>query len=153
MLVDLPEGSVIFDCPVGAGRFLAFYAKHGFDVIGMDINRDMLDQAVKKKAPSQDVELRLGDVRAKKLADKSVDASVMVRMTRWLDPEDCVRALRELQRVTRKRIIFTARVRNPPHARGYYLIEGSLQGWHITRDEAASEPDYRVIALEPDVLA
>jgi hypothetical protein len=55
-----------------------------------------------------------------------------------------------MQRVARKRIIFTARVRDHPHARSYDMINGLLNGWKITRDEGLPDDDaYRVIMLEP----
>ncbi len=84
------------------------------------------------------------------IPDDCVDVGMMIRLTRWLSPEDCQTALRQLQRVVSKRIIFTARVRNHPHARGYDLINGALDGWRIVRDDGLPEDDdYRVIMLEP----
>jgi len=148
MLADMHKGMWVLDCPVGTGRFLPFYEQKGLLVNALDLSKDMLGEARALAGPNVR-KLHLGDVRATGLKDKSVDASVMVRLTRWLSPEDCVVALKELQRVTRRRIVFTARVRNHPHARPYELILSALDGWHIARDEAAGDDDYRVIALEP----
>ena len=83
------------------------------------------------------------------LRDKSVDAAVMVRLTRWLSPDDCQKAMRQLQRVTRQRIIWTARVANHQHARTVELFKTALDGWKITRNEAGHELDYRVLMAEP----
>jgi ubiquinone/menaquinone biosynthesis C-methylase UbiE len=90
-----------------------------------------------------------GDVREIGLPDKSVDAAVMCRLSRWLSPEDCQAAMRQLQRVTTKRIIWTARVANHVHARSVDLFEQALDGWRITRNEAGSDIDYRVMMAEP----
>ena len=43
-------GDQIADCPVGTGRFMDIYARHGLRVAGIDISRDMLDEASKKVA-------------------------------------------------------------------------------------------------------
>lgn len=160
-LADLPEGSWVLDCPVGTGRFLPFYQENKFVVRGLDLSEDMLREAETKIVDKMRVRLGLGDVRDLKneqqnpkfsvLADKSNDASIMCRLTRWLSPDDCVRAMAELQRVTRDRIIFTARVRNHPHARPYELFQSALNGWHIAKDEGlAGDENYRVIMLRPE---
>ena len=38
----------IADCPVGTGRFMDIYARHGLRVLGIDISPDMLTEAGKK---------------------------------------------------------------------------------------------------------
>jgi ubiquinone/menaquinone biosynthesis C-methylase UbiE len=115
----------------------------------MDISRDMLMQAANRVIDPPMCDLIQGDIRATGGADKVVDASVMCRLTRWLSPDDCVLALKELQRITKSKIVFTARVRNHPHARTYALIESALDGWKIARDEAGADLDYRIIELRP----
>ena len=171
MLSDLPRGSVILDCPVGTGRFLDFYRAKGFSFIGVDLSGDMLVQSALKLVPEAQVAawvaacnkadeimpfrvpgkgvLINGDIRKIGLPDKSVDASVMCRLTRWLSPADCQVALRELQRVCRKRIIWTARVANHPHARTIELFESALSGWKITHNEAGIDLGYRALMAEP----
>lgn len=149
MLNGLMPGSWVLDIPCGTGRFFSFYAKKGFIIRGVDKSADMLQQAATKVIDPQKARLEVGDIRALTLDDKSVDASVACRITRWLSPEECVKALKELQRVTRQRIIFTARVRNHPHARSYDLINSALDGWKIHRDETGADLDYRIIELRP----
>ena len=151
MLSGLPPGTIVLDCPVGTGRFLPFYVAKGFQILGMDISPDMLKQAFAKVDPEKARgELRIGDVRATALPDKSVDVAVNCRITRWLSPADCQVMLREMQRVARKRIIWTARVANHRHARTRALFESSLIGWRIVRDEAGVDLDYRVMCCEPE---
>jgi ubiquinone/menaquinone biosynthesis C-methylase UbiE len=152
MLDDLPEGSLVFDCPVGTGRFLPFYIDKGFTFIGMDLSTDMLSQAGAKVQPLAERatgELRVGDVRNTQMADKSVDAVVNCRITRWLSPADCQVMLKEMQRIARQRIIWTARVANHPHARTLELFEAALDGWKIVRNEAGSDLDYRILMAVP----
>lgn len=151
MLTDkqLPVGSWVLDIPCGTGRFFKCYHDRGFIIRGMDKSADMLRQASSKVVDPMKAKLDLGDVRRLELWDKSVDVSVMCRLTRWLEPADCVLALNELQRVTRKKIISTWRVRNHPHARSYELINSALNGWKISRDEAGVDMDYRIIEMRP----
>lgn len=148
MLSDLPKGTEVLDCPVGTGRFLPLYESLGFKVRAVDISDDMLMEAAKKVADLH-VSFVTGDVRSLDVDDDSVDVSLMIRLTRWLSPFNRSVALKELQRVTRKRIIFTARVRDHAHAYPYSEIYSALDGWEITRDDAANEEQYRVIQLEP----
>ena len=162
MLADLPGGvdaenqprTIVLDCPVGTGRFLPFYVEKGFYILGMDISLDMLKQATAKIEPlvaRAMGELRQGDVRATGLPDKSVDVAINCRITRWLSPADCQKMLREMQRVARRRIIWTARVANHTHARSVELFEAALNGWKITRNEAGVDLDYRILMAEPIV--
>lgn len=171
MLDDLPSGSKVLDCPVGTGRFLPFYVAKGFEFIGADISGDMLIQAARRMgANDEDIKtwvnaskqarevqpvaiatgnLVQGDCRQIGLPDKSVDAAVACRITRWLSPDDCVKMMKELQRVTRHRIIWTARIANHPHARTIELFEGALDGWAITHNEVGADMDYRILQARP----
>jgi ubiquinone/menaquinone biosynthesis C-methylase UbiE len=148
MLQDLKKGDWVLDAPCGTGRFIAAAKKKGLIYLGVDRSEDMIKQAV-QKASGQGVMFTVGDVRQLPREDKSVDAVINCRISRWLEPDDCQKMLRESQRVARKKIISTWRVRNHPHARSYELIQGALDGWKIHRDEAGSDLDYRIIELRP----
>lgn len=149
MLSDLQKGDWVLDAPCGTGRFLPYCQGRGLIYRGLDRSDDMLAQAKAKVTNPQQAMFATGDVRALPLEAKSVDAVINCRITRWLSPEDCQQMLRESQRVARKKIISTWRVRNHPHARSYELIQGALDGWKIHRDEAGADLDYRVIELRP----
>lgn len=149
MLDDLQQGDWVLDCPAGTGRFIPYCQQRGLIYIGVDKSEDMLLQAAQKVTDPQRVRLAVGDVRALPRDAHSVDAALMIRMTRWLSPTDCIAALAELQRVSRKKIISTWRVANHPHARSYDLIKAGLEGWKIHRDEQGVDPDYRIIEMRP----
>jgi ubiquinone/menaquinone biosynthesis C-methylase UbiE len=156
MLGGLSARSVILDAPIGTGRFLDFYQERGFIVRGLDISADMIAQAARKvKTPTAMIDGRAqfqfihGDVRNTGLPNKSVDATVNCRVTRWLSIADCQAMLREMQRIAKSRIIWTARVANHPFARPLEIFTDVLDGWHITRNEAGADPDYRIIMAEP----
>lgn len=148
MLDGMPMGAWVLDCPTGTGRFLQAYVDRGYLVWALDKSADMLREA-QQKCPHQAIRFGQADVRSLPLHDASVDLAVMCRLTRWLSPEDCTKAIHELARVTRRRIIFTARVANHPHARPYELF--AVDGWQIVRDEqTGDDSDLRVIMIEKE---
>ena len=149
MLGDMAAGNWVLDVPCGTGRFFQFYHDKGFIFRAVDASADMLQIAAAKVGDPMKARLAQADVRKLPLPDKSVDAAVMVRLTRWLSPEDCQTALTELQRVTRDRIIITARVANHPHARPVELFESALEpGWRLAEDAEGYVPEYRVLMFK-----
>ena len=149
MLEDMPAGNWVLDVPCGDGRFFKFYHDKGFIFRGLDTSADQLVAAAHEVVDPMQARLGQGDVRSLPLGDKCVDASVMVRLTRWLSPEDCQLALKELQRVTRDRIIITARVANHPHARPVELFTEALEGgWALAKNEQGYMPEYRVLMFK-----
>lgn len=140
-LWDLPIGTAVLDCPVGTGRFIPLYEELGFHVLGLDISEDMLKQAA-SKVKGENVYCRLGDVRELDLADSSYDVAMCIRLFRWLEPEDVKKALRELQRVARDRVIFNIRLGPENHPKRHYLttvLDNLLEGWKIHRQEQIVE--------------
>lgn len=154
MLDDLPLGSWILDCPIGTGRFLEFYKEKGFCVKGRDLSMDMMEKAIAKaqEIDFDPVKLSVCKDDARKLSTipaGSVDASLMIRLTRWLTSEDCQTAFKQLQRVTRDRIIITARVKNHSHARPLSLFLDALEpGWELAQDEPGYEEAYRILMFK-----
>ena len=145
MLQEFPVGTVILDAPVGTGWLIPFFEKQGFVGYGLDINQDMLDQADEKAGEGFD--FAIGSVTDIPLDDESVDVSLMIRMTRWLAPYEVQQAIRELQRVTRRRIIFNARVANSPHARSRSLIKSAINANWTIEKEVAIEKDFLMFQL------
>jgi len=153
-LQQFPPQTSILDIPVGTGRFAEIYSIQGFRVTGVDVSGDQLAQAREKfsAAGVDDFELIEGNIlklQRTKESEDIVDASLMVRMTRWLSLDDCILALRNLQHATRKSIILTARIANHPHARPIEELLSDLgDGWSLVRDVSLpSDPDYHVMML------
>jgi ubiquinone/menaquinone biosynthesis C-methylase UbiE len=148
-LDEMPEGSVILDAPVGTGRFLEVYARRKFDLYGLDLSADMLNQCAAKMPLGFSAKLGQGNVLRCGLPDAHVDVAVNCRITRWLSPDENILLMKEMQRVCRKRIIWTARVEGHIHARTVELFKSALHGWQITRNVAGYEPAYRILMAEP----
>ncbi len=169
MLSDLPPGSWILDAPCGTGRFFEFYQRQGFIVRGVDLEADMLNVASQKISnPTAIINgnaqfvLVQNDVRRTGLPDKSIDATVNVRITRWIENEKgepcpiaCQNMFREMQRISRDRVVLTTRIAHPTHpdiARPVSLFESALKpGWKLAFSEAGSEEDYRVLMFRRSV--
>ena len=149
LLDELPDGSTVLDAPIGTGRFLDYYQRRDFNVYGLDLSADMLNQAQGKVTTADKVKLAQGNVLQVPLPDKSVDVAVNCRITRWLSPQDCQKMLAEMQRIARRRIIWTARIANHPHARTLELFQAALNGWQISRNEVGADMNYRILAAEP----
>jgi len=163
MLSDFPAGAGVLDAPCGTGRFFPIYEAKGFVVKGVDISPDMLKEAgAKIKDPVKIIDgerawgWRVANIieNGTGLPDDSVEVAVSCRFTRWVMGQygaDGIQALlHELQRVARSTVIFTARVKDHPHAVTYELINACLlDGWTIHEDAQGYEEAYRIIKLGP----
>jgi ubiquinone/menaquinone biosynthesis C-methylase UbiE len=147
VLAKFGENTTVLDAPCGTGRFFDFYREKGFQVIALDKEDAMVEQA--QNAASTFFTIRKGDVLNTGLADKSVDVAVNFRITRWLSPQDCQHMMREMQRVAKTMIVLTARIDNHPYARSIELFQSALDGWELTQNHVVSDMDYRVLVFEP----
>lgn len=141
--------NTFLDIPTGTGRLLPKLIEHGFTGIAMDISDDMLAEA-KKQDPGHEILFDKGDVRdLSDYKDNSFDVSFMIRLTRWLSPEDRHKAIQELQRVSKEAIILTLRV-NGPYAYPLADLDESLSGWNIGDiAHLPSDINYCVVVLFP----
>ena len=142
-----PAGTCILDCPVGTGRFLGLYAELELDVAGVDISPDMLRLAQQKAANGQVLQqgsiFDLGELRP--------DVALSIRIMNLVGQADMQRALRELQRVTRREIIFNLREGLPGrhrHPHPLSAVQAALTGaWRIVENVPIHEDDFRMIRL------
>lgn len=156
-LADEGAGTSVLDIPFGTGWLAPFHAQKGFEVIGLDVSSDMLDVARDKidHLPVQDGTFytRVGDVFDTKLEDKSVDVALCIRLLNWISADDLVLAFKELQRVTKRRIIFNIRVWEPgtKYKRAHRIenLHRALGGWKIVRDVPLHENTFRMVEIAP----
>lgn len=127
-------GAHVLDIPVGTGRFLDAYRRHGMTVIGMDVSSDMLAQAQLK---DDAVQLRFGDIQAIDMPAFSVDVAISLRIMNWLEVSEVRIALAELSRVAREWII-TSGGRSVERS----MIVRNLTGFTVF-DEAPIDRDKR----------
>ena len=98
-LLGLPLGSRILDVPCGQGRHARLLAEAGFDVVGLDYSKHLLDLA---KSAGSDVQYTRGDMRS--LSSKWTErfdavVNLFTSFGFFLDPSDDVKVVREFARV------------------------------------------------------
>lgn len=146
---SFPNGSEVLDIPVGTGRFIPAYERNGHKWHGADISGDMLREAHAKRTRHDIGELSLASITDIPIPNGSLALSIACRITRWLTPEQRTQALKELQRVTTSKVVFTARIADHPYAYPLEAIEAAIEpGWKIADNIECGEPEYRVFVLE-----
>ena len=106
MLSDMPRDSRVLDIPVGTGRFAPIYQEFEFDAVGMDVSKDMLAIALKKcRSLGFSMYLMQGDILEIPAPDRSHDAVICTRLLNWILPNEMARALAEMMRVCKQKLI------------------------------------------------
>ena len=105
-LRGLAPGTRVLDAACGTGRVTALLQRSGFRASGCDISPAMLAVARRRLTSlGYDVPLLEGSVERLPYADQSFDAATCIGLLMHLDADLRVRALRELARVSRGRIV------------------------------------------------
>ncbi|MEZ5558525.1 MAG: class I SAM-dependent methyltransferase [Pseudomonadales bacterium] len=111
-LAGIPPGSRVLDLPTGSGRLLPMLLARGYDVLAADFSAHMLHQAralvAQHSASGSPISFVQTDVMRTGLPDRSVDVTICNRLLHHY-PEAALRrrALSELARVTRERIVIS----------------------------------------------
>lgn len=107
LVIAAPLPARVLDVPVGTGRFLEIYARHGHRAIGIDVSSDMLAQATLKheQLPGADIALRVGDIIDLDVESASVDVAIYIRLFNLVDAVFVARAMKELTRVSTGHLI------------------------------------------------
>lgn len=110
------DGDAVLDAPCGTGRIHEILKQHFREVTSMDSSQSMLD--VHRQNTGSD-RLYCGDIFDMEFADNQFDWVVCYRLYHHLQSEsERVLLLKELQRVCRKGVVFTAWIQTPFNRRG-----------------------------------
>lgn len=146
ILADFPEGTKVLDIPCGTGRFFNYYMEMGFESLGIDISRDMLEQC-------SGIHVREGSIFNIEVDDQAFDIALSIRFMNLIEAKDMQIALNELQRVA-ARVLFTLRVKQKNQTGHYHsphpisAVEAALlPGRSIVRNEPIHEDDYRMVEI------
>lgn len=120
LIRELKGCKSILDAGVGTGRFAAPLQKRGFQVVGIDISRAMMEKAAEKDVDN----LVHSDACLLPFKDSSFDATVCVHLLHLL--ADWQEALREICRVTREILVSMSYERYNPLREGYNRLVKSL---------------------------
>lgn len=97
--VEEAEACRVLDIGVGTGNLSEFFIKNGYDIIGIDQSRDMMNQA-KNKFPG--LRLRIGEFLKIPYENKRFDRIVSTYAFHHLDSQEKVVALKEMLRVLKE---------------------------------------------------
>lgn len=134
---------LVLDVPVGTGRFFDIYDKHSLDVIGVDVSRDMLDEA-KESIPEHNTKISLqqGDVMCLSELEINADVVICMRFMNWLDMANFKQAFKNIAATNPGYIVVGVRVRNlirhqiaGPVRMGYHYITSSNDSKTIIHNE------------------
>lgn len=116
LCAELKNRSRILDVGVGTGRFAEPLQNAGFEVVGIDISKKMMNKAREKSVQN----LLIADARFIPFKDKSFDAAISVHLlhlvTEWK------KALTEVCRVTRHAMLSLYEAHEDPVEEAYYCI-------------------------------
>lgn len=111
LAAQFEPGASILDIPLGTGRFLEFYNEGQHTVYGIDISRDMLQEArarvlaLDSNYNRDDVYLVMGEAEHIPMRDNSIDYVVCIRLLNWVTKPIFKDIIKEFLRVARKGII------------------------------------------------
>lgn len=96
-IADMVHSGPVLDVPIGTGRYLGIYKDKGLWPYGLDIEPDMIAEALKKKP---DLDYQIGSILSIPWPDKHFATVVCTRLLNWLEPSDMQAAVREMLRVS-----------------------------------------------------
>ena len=152
-LSRVPPVASVLDIPVGTGTFLSLYHELGIDFAGMDVSEEMLAQA-RAKAP--EAPIANGDILSIRVCSRTFDAVVCIRLMALIDQDSMIKAVQEMGRVARDRIIislYTGPVQER-HNRHFVHLESAFaeaalsRGFVETAHRFVNDRGYRVALLE-----
>jgi ubiquinone/menaquinone biosynthesis C-methylase UbiE len=142
----LPSTAKVLDVPVGTGRLIPAFNNNKIDWTGVDVSCDMLDKAAKKmEEGGPKCRLITGSVLDLPFGNREFDVSFMIRLTRWLTPEQRRQAIAELCRVTDDMVLFTARVAGHPACYTMQAIHADVaanDGWQLHTAHQIGDDEY-----------
>ena len=106
-LGPIDSGHRVLEVACGTGRFTTMLADQGADVVGLDVSREMLEQAREKVAAAghaDAVEFLRGDASRLPFPDDHFDTVVAMRFFHLMD--DPTPFAKELRRVSRDQVFF-----------------------------------------------
>jgi SAM-dependent methyltransferase len=107
-LKGVNKEALILDFPCGTGRITEFLLQEGYFVAGADISKEMMDVAVKKLQGFDKFKgFYREDGENVSISDGSFDYVTSVRLMGHLPPDARIRFLREMKRITKKRMFIT----------------------------------------------
>jgi len=113
LVKEMKEHRTVLDIGVGTGRFAKPLQEKGVELVGIDISRDMMQNAKKKGVKG----LLLGDACSLPFRDYSFDAAISVHVLHLIG--DWQTALKEICRVTEDGLFSITHIHQSPLSEAY----------------------------------
>lgn len=111
-IVEQEDEPLVLDVPVGTGRFFDLYEEKSLTAIGVDVSKDMLEEARVNLADREtNISLREGDIFNLSATDIDPDIVVCIRFMNWVELDDLELALSSIARTNPEHIVVGVRVR------------------------------------------
>jgi len=107
--------AIILDIPCGTGRVSVQLAKESFRIKGVDLSSEMVSYAQQKAKQlhlENDIVVEVGDAENLSYPDNSFDTCISLRLFGHTPPNNRIRILQELRRVTKKYLVLTYYTKN-----------------------------------------
>ena len=101
------EIETAMDIPCGTGRITELLVDRAQNVIGADISEEMMGMAKRKLRNNPHVSFFKIDAENMELDDSSIDCITCVRLMGHIPPENRIKMLREMARVSKKWVVPT----------------------------------------------
>jgi ubiquinone/menaquinone biosynthesis C-methylase UbiE len=121
----LKKNQKMLDLACGYGRFTIPLAKQGYEIEGLDISKNLLDEARKRaKKEKLDIKFRLGDMRKLPYRNNAFDAIICMwsAFIELPNKKDQIKALREMYRVLNKNGFTFLEMPEEKNAKGKAII-------------------------------
>jgi len=116
LLGELPVGSLILDVACGTGRITRFLCDIGFQAWGVDISKEMLAVARQKLAGQNgSAKFYQGEAENLPFAPRQFEAVTAIKLMGHVPPEERIKILKELKRVSRTGIVVSYYFSSPVH--------------------------------------
>jgi len=96
----IEQNMFALDLGCGTGQFTGTFANEGFQVIGVDISKEMIKYAKNKNNINKNVDFKVGDARKLDFEDNEFDFTVSSKL--FLHIKDWQKSVDEIIRVTKK---------------------------------------------------
>ena len=116
LLKDFPPGSLILDVACGTGRITRFLWESGYQAWGVDISKEMLAVARQKLSEQNgSVKFYQGEAENLPFAPRQFEAVTAIKLMGHVPPEERIKILKELRRVSRKGVVVSYYFSSPAH--------------------------------------
>lgn len=144
LLKDLLPGSLVLDVACGTGRITRFLCESGYQAWGVDVSKEMLAVARQKLSEQNgSVKFFQGEAENLPFTSGQFEAVTAIKLMGHVPPEERIKILKELKRVSRKGVVvsyyFSSLAHNCKRSIRKFLKKDCSPWYAVTPGELAKE--------------